>query len=107
MVNYTAIGKDYGKEAINKAIERTEWENFRTTYLPFMQGEAIKQIIQVCKIPLKGIKRMALHNVIAKGGEEHGFYALDVNYSNGKVKVYVADSGCGVCVVATDFEAFN
>ena len=104
-MTYTNIGKEagYEEEKINQAIKRVEWENFRTENLPFMQGEAIKNVVKQCKIPLTGIQKMALHETIVIKDEEHGFYALDVKYKNGQAKIYVADSGCECCVVASDF----
>lgn len=105
MRNYTEIGKEYNKNDIDVAINQINWKDFRTTDLPFMQGEAIKQVISTCNIPLKGIKRMALHNSINHNGETHSLYGLDVKYKNGNAKIYIADSGCEVVVVASDFEA--
>jgi len=106
MRTYTKVGENYAKEDIDRAIDRVNFEPFRTSELPFMQGEAIKQVISQCNIPLKGIIQMDLHNIINVGGEEHGFYALDVNYKNGNAKVYITDSGCETVVVASDFKAF-
>jgi hypothetical protein len=105
MRTYTKVGKEYEKEQINNAISRTEWETFRTTELPFMQGECIKAVIQQCHVPLSKITRMALHGFIYSNGEEHGFYALDVQYKNGQAQLYISDNGCNSCVVASDFVA--
>ena len=102
MRTYTEVGKKegYEPEEIDKAIEQVEWEAFRTSELPFMQGECIKQVVKECNIPLTKISRMALHNVIK---ETHGFYSLNVKYKNGQAQIYIADDGCGARVVATDF----
>jgi hypothetical protein len=104
---YTQVGKDYDKEEIDNAIARTLWEEFRTQELPFSQGECLKQVISQCNVPLKGIKRMCLHNIIRNGSEEHGFYSLDVKYKNGQAQLYIADNGCSSCVVASDFQEVN
>jgi len=103
MLTFTEVGKKdgYTQEEIQEAISRTNWETFRTKELPFLQGEAIKGVISQCNIPIKGILRMDLHNVI-KG--THGFYSLDVKYANGQAQVYIADDGCAVRVVASNFE---
>lgn len=102
---YTNVGKKagYTKDEIDMAIRNVEWEPFRTKELPFMQGEALKGVIQASHIPVSKISRMALHNVIHRGKEEHGFYALDVKYKNGQAQIYVADSGVDTMAVASDF----
>jgi hypothetical protein len=103
MRNYTKIAsKEYEREEIDKAVPSLEWEEFRRDNLPFSQGEAIKNIIQGCNVPLSKIKKMALHGCIK---ESHGFYGLDVDYKNGNAKLYIADNGCSCCVVASDFVA--
>jgi len=103
MRTYTEVGKSYSPEDIDNAISRNNWESFRTTDLPFSQGECIKQVIRECKIPVSKISRMDLHNSIRAGGENHAFYALDVKYANGQAQIYIADDGCGAVVVASDF----
>jgi hypothetical protein len=97
---YTEVGKKDGYEAeeIDIAVNRTKWEPFRTTNLPFCQGEALNAVISQC-----GIKRMDLHNHIK---ESHGLYALDVSYKNGQAKIYIADDGCETRVIASDFEPY-
>lgn len=102
MRTYTEVGKEagYEREEINRSILNTSWENFRTDDLPFCQGECLKSVIKECNIPLGKIGKMDLHNVIK---ETHGFYALDVKYKNGQAQIYIADNGCSVCVVASDF----
>ena len=102
MRTYTKTGKEegYTQEEIDRSIKQTKWENFRAKNLPFCQGECLKLVIKECNIPLKGISKMDLHNVI-KG--THGFYAIDVKYKNGQAQIYIADNGCGACVVASDF----
>ena len=103
---YTECGKrdGYKQDEIYKAILRTNWETFRTENLPFSQGEALKAVISQCNIPLSKISRMDLHNTI-KGS--NGFYALDVKYKNGQAQIYIADNGCNIMVVASDFEPIN
>ena len=101
--NYTEIGQKYNRENIDLSIKRIEWERFKTDDLPYMQGIAIGEIIKECKIPAKGISRMALHSCIEKDGENIGFYGLDVKYINGQVQVYAADSGTEITILATDF----
>jgi len=106
MRNYTNIGatEHYEKEEIDEAIPSLQWEDFRKNNLPFAQGEAIKNVVRECNVPLSKIKKMALHGCI-KGS--HGFYGLDVDYKNGNAKLYIADNGCSCCVVASDFEAMG
>ena len=105
MRTYTKVGNTYPQEEIDKSIGLTILEEFRTKELPFMQGECLKKVIQECKIPLKAIKKMCLHNIINLYGEDHGFYGLDVTYKNGQAQLYIADDGCEACVVASDFES--
>jgi hypothetical protein len=102
MRTYTNVGREkgYTQEEITRSIHQTNWETFRTDNLPFCQGECLKSIIKECRIPLKGIKHMDLHNVIK---DTHGFYALNVQYANGQAQIYIADDGCSSCVVASDF----
>lgn len=98
---FTEVGKkEYTQDEIENSINRTNWEAFRTSNLPFCQGECLKTVIKECNIPLSKISRMDLHGVI-KGS--HGFYALDVKYKNGQAQIYIADNGCSACVVASDF----
>ena len=103
---YTKIGEKegYTPEEIDLRIIKTKWVDFRTTRLPFCQGEAIKLIIKECRIPLTKISHMDLHNIIKKSC---GFYALNVKYSNGQAQIYIADNGCSTCVVASDFTKDN
>jgi hypothetical protein len=101
MRNYTEVGKDYEREEIDRAISQIEWEAFRTDNLPFSQGVCLKQVIKACNIPISKISRMALHNTIK---DSHGLYGLDVSYKNGQAQIYIADDGCGACVVASDFQ---
>ena len=98
---YTEVGnREYSKEEIDRAISLVSWEPFRTSDLPFCQGECLKQVIRECNVPLSKISRMELHGHIK---DAHGFYALDVKYKNGQAQVYIADNGCSSCVVASDF----
>lgn len=102
---YTEVGsKDYTQIEIDNAIKKVNWQEFRKDNLPFCQGEALKTVIKECNIPLSKISRMELHGSI-KGA--HGFYALDVKYKNGQAQIYIADNGCGCCVVASDFKEFQ
>ena len=114
---YTKVGEEqgYSKEDIDKAIAAVKWEPFRTEGLPFMQGEAIKGVVKATGIPVRtpkglGIKRMALHGGITsqkqkdEGEGQSGFYALDVQYSNGMAQIYIADDGVHTVVVASDFQ---
>lgn len=103
---FTRVGKGYGyeRESIERSINELEWEKFRTDNLPFMQGEAIKQVIKQCNVPLSKIKKMALHGGLDRNSHEAiGFYGLDVDYKNGNAKLYIADDGCEICIVASDF----
>lgn len=98
--DFTNVGKkEYTKEEIEQAIKTIEWEEFRTTDLPFCQGEAIKNVVRECNVPLSKITRMSLHGCIKSS---HGFYGLDVDYSNARVLIYIADNGCSCCPVAMD-----
>ena len=99
---FTEVGKlsGYTPEEIENAISRIDWEVFRRDNLPFCQGEAIRKVVNGCNIPLKKISRMALHGVIK---ESHGFYGLDVKYKNGQAQIYMADNGCEIVILATDF----
>ncbi len=99
---YTEVGEkeNYTQEEIDQAIKKISWVDFRTKNLPFCQGEALKTVIKECNIPISKIIKMELHGVIKNS---HGFYALDVNYKNGKALIYIADSGYSCCVVASDF----
>lgn len=104
---YTEAGKKEGyfKENIDNAIKKTIWKPFRTDNLPFCQGSCINTVVKECGIPVSKIDRMDLHNgTDTELHEHHGFYALDVKYKNGQAQVYIADDGCGACVVASDFE---
>lgn len=102
---YTEVGKEeYTQEEIEESIKQIRWEDFRKTNLPFSQGECLKNIIKECNIPLSKINKMSLHGAIK---DSHGFYALDVNYKNGKAYIYIADNGCSSCVVASDFIPLN
>jgi len=108
MRTYTDVGsKDYKRSTIDRGIASIKWEDFRKTDLPFCQGECLKSVISECNIPLSKISKMFLYGTIHGGhGDnkgEHGFYALDIKYKNGQAQVYIADNGCGACVVASDF----
>ena len=104
---YTEVDQKngYDKAYIDASISRTTWTPFRTQNLPFCQGECLRAAIKECNLPLTKISRMDLHNnITTKVHEHHGFYALDVKYKNGQAQIYIADDGCGACVVASDFE---
>ena len=55
---YSEVGKEYTKKEIDMAISQTEWVDFRTTNLPFCQGECLKTVIRECNIPLSKISKM-------------------------------------------------
>lgn len=99
---YTKIGKKegYTKKEIDQSIKSLNWEKFRKNNLPFCQGECLKTVINDCNIPISKIINMSLHGVIKN---THGFYALNVNYKNGNVNIFIADCGVSACVVASDF----
>ena len=99
---YTEAGKKdgYTKEEIKQSINKIQWEAFRRDNLPFCQGECLKSVTKECNIPISKIVNMSLHGIIKNS---HGFYALEVNYKNGKAFIYIADCGCSACVVASDF----
>ena len=92
-------GKEYTRKEIDNAVHTIQWDPFRRENLPFCQGEALKAVIRECNIPLSKISRMSLHGVIK---ESHGFYALDVQYKNARVELYIADNGCSTCVCCAD-----
>lgn len=107
---YTKTGQEngYTKKNIDRSIKQTNWVDFKTKNLPFMQGSCLNTVIKECNIPLSKISRMDLHNSINTKPQEHiAFYALDVKYKNGQAQIYIADNGCMSCVVASDFEAFE
>lgn len=46
---FTEVGKEeYSQEEINQSIDQVNWEAFRTTDLPFCQGECLKTVIKGC-----------------------------------------------------------
>jgi len=107
---YTEIGKQrYAAEAVDEGIKSLVWEDFRTRELPFFQGQALNEVIKCLKICVANIKRMALHGCIVAynhgSREEHGLYGLYVSYKNGNAKIYIADEGLVLTIVATDFDS--
>ena len=104
MRNYTAVGSNYDRESIDKAISSVHLKPFRND-VPLGQGMCIKNVIKECKIPLHLITHFDLRGCIRDGVEQHGFYTLSVNYKDGKALIYIADAGSEACIVASDFES--
>ena len=71
--------------------------------------DSLYEVIKCLKICVANIKRMALHGCIVEynhgSREEHGLYGLYVSYKNGKAKIYIADEGLVMTIVATDFDS--
>ncbi len=97
----TGVGEEeYSPEQVKAAIARLEWEDTPAKGnidLPFMQGEALKKVIQEYKLPRPA--KLALYGTIAEG---HGFYGAEFHYKNADLILYIADTGTETFVVAKD-----
>lgn len=111
---WTTVGEEYverlGLAEVEAAIDGLEWQdvpvNGKLT-VGFMPGEAINTCIRefampkVSKIAIDAFERPAASP--EEDGFYPGFYGIEANYANGRVRVYVLDTGCGITPLASDF----
>ena len=87
----------YGKTAIETEISRLEWEPFRRTDLPMMQGMALNTILKLYGYRWKTLDRMALYGTISG---THGLYGIEGMGKRGIEQMIIADVGSEIFVVA-------
>jgi hypothetical protein len=98
-----------GRAAVDAEIGRLDWELFPdggTLMTGFMQGHAINACIQELNLPkVSGVATngsFAIESSTETDGFYPGFYGIECNYRNGRVRVYVIDTGTGVVPVLTE-----
>lgn len=97
--NWTQAGahhSDGNRELIQERIDRLEWVDIpphgESLDLPFCQGEGIKECIRELRIP-----KVSRISWSCMEFAPFGFYGIEGNYKNGRVRVYIMDEG-STCV---------
>lgn len=106
---WTTVGAEYvdrlGKKAVESEIETLEWQeipedgSLTVAYLP---GDSIKQTI--LQLDLPRVSAIAISG-FERPGFYPGFYGIEANYTDGRARIYVLDTGTGVSPLAHDFWA--
>lgn len=91
-------GELLAKAVIERAIDELEWVDATVDLtLPALSGMAITEVVRELRIPKV--------TQISYGCNElapYGFYGIEGNYKNGRVRVYVVDSGTECTPVCMD-----
>ncbi len=106
---WLSVGEDFaarlGKRSVEHTIESMEWEPIPengSLSLGAMPGMAIKTVIEEFGLPK--VSAVAVSG-FERPGFYPGFYGIEANYSNGRARLYVLDTGTGVTPIVSDFEA--
>lgn len=114
--NWTETGVELvervgGREAVEAEIDRLEWEDVPeegSLTVGFMQGHAINACVKELRLP--NVKRVATHGGFSimpadaeLDGFHPGFYGMECDYSNGRARVYVLDTGTVIQPLVSDF----
>ena len=91
------------RAAIVRAIDTFEWvetpaDPEAEMTLPIVPALAIQAAIKELRIPKVTRIAWRCHELAP-----HGFYGIEGNYKNGRVRVYVVDTGTHLIPVRTDF----
>jgi hypothetical protein len=113
---WTEVGAEYverlGKRSVEHEIEALEWTlkpEGGTATVGMMPGMAINKLIEEFALPrvtgfaISGFERPGVPDV--SEGFYPGFYGIEVNYSNGRARIYVLDVGATLIPLASDFWA--
>jgi hypothetical protein len=98
--NWTKVGADHSRTAVERAILTLEWREIPkegTLEAPMGPGEGIKAAIRELKIPR--VSHVAWSNQMAP----YGFYGIRGHYPNGDAEVYIVDEGTHLSPVCSDF----
>lgn len=92
-----------GRGAVEAAIAELEWQAIPeegSLTVGFMPGEAIKTCIREFRIPKVSAIAIDSFERPAASPEEDGFYpgfyGIEGNYSNGRARIYVLDTGTSI-----------
>lgn len=93
-------GRTLTRESVENAAKRMKWltvpEDGHLT-LAAMPGMAINAVITEFRIPK--VTKVAVSHALAP----YGLYGIEGNYSNGRARIFVIDTGSGVTPVFSDF----
>jgi len=98
-VHWTSIGAEYteDKERVSGIISRMEWEPPQKGKLyPMSQAMGISGAIKEYKIPKVSAISWSCHEFAP-----FGLLGIEGNYSNGKVRIFFVDDGCGLTPICT------
>ena len=86
---------DGDRPRVLRYIERMTWEGVEGNK-PMMPALGIKAAIKELRIP-----RVDLIAISADMAP-YGLYGIQAHYTNGRVRVYLVDSGCGVTPIMSE-----
>jgi hypothetical protein len=113
---WTTVGAKYTtpkrRPDVLRAIASLEWHEMgdEDLELPAVPGLTIKACIR--QLSLSRVSQIAWHGAAAtvdwydpkrRGGEHYSIYGIEMNYDNGRARVYVIDTGTGAVPLASDF----
>lgn len=104
-VDWIGVGKEYvktdeDKKKIEKKIKGLKWMDIPAAGEPalsvgMMPGMGIKTFIKEFKVPK--VDKVAIADrgfeLSVEKGASYGFYGIQGNYTNGRVRIYVLDAG--------------
>jgi hypothetical protein len=113
---WTTVGAKYTtperRPDVLRAIASLEWHEVGdgNLELPALPGLAIEACIRQLSLPR--VSQVAWNGAAAsvdwydpkrREGEHYSIYGIEMNYDNGRARVYVIDTGTGVLPLASDF----
>ena len=89
-------GTPEARRQVERAIERLQWSVRPGNDIPMIASEALNLLIREFEIP--NVSVCAISNELAP----YGFYGIEGHYTNGRVRLYVVDTGARLVPVAND-----
>ena len=110
-VDWIGVGKEFvktdkDKEKIEREMKKLKWIDLPTEgslSLPMMPGMGIKHFIKEFKIPkVDKIAYGGGFGLSVEPSAGYGFYGVQGNYKNGRVKIYVLDTGVTLVPIVSE-----
>jgi hypothetical protein len=96
--NWTTVGADFDRDDVIAAVESLDWLPFVDGMdAPACPGLAITTLIREFRIPK--VSAVAWRGQLVHG--RYSLYGIEGNYKNGRVRIYVVDSGAELSPVAS------
>lgn len=107
-VDWTKVGEEFvktpeDKAKIEKEMKKLKWETVTGQSVGFSQGAGIKGVIKEFKLPK--VDMFAIGGGFGLSGEpsaSYGFYGIQANYKDERVRIHVLDSGIDITPIAIE-----